>query len=260
MSGYLQRLVLDAMRPGESTSLRSIKPVLGSVFSASRLPVFPEAVQKPEAFEQRDAFEQTEEHVLPRARTEDIAPEPTPVAPGIPVQTTPSTRQRVPDRRDSMAISQRGGSFQPLVATERPASIEKPGLPSADTSDETVRREEPVETFAKREAVDRAMPLPEEAKGLVPYTPLVAGMRRASETAFLNSFETFISGSKRTNKGHPSSRSELPAREPDEVQIHIGRIEVLAVPQAQAGRPAAKPARKSVNLDEYLKRGDKRGG
>ncbi len=89
------------------------------------------------------------------------------------------------------------------------------------------------------------MPLPEEAKGLVPYTPLVAGDAPSFRNGFLNSFETFISGSKRTNKEHPSSRSELPAREPDEVQIHIGRIEVLAVPQAQAGRPAAKPARKS---------------
>lgn len=46
-------------------------------------------------------------------------------------------------------------------------------------------------------------------------------------------------------------------RERDEIQIHIGRIEVTAVPQAPA-RPEAKPARKTLSLDEYLKRGDKR--
>ncbi len=42
-------------------------------------------------------------------------------------------------------------------------------------------------------------------------------------------------------------------REPDEIQIHIGRIEVTATPPAPA-RPAAKPMRKTPTLDDYLKR------
>jgi hypothetical protein len=42
----------------------------------------------------------------------------------------------------------------------------------------------------------------------------------------------------------------------DDIQIHIGRIEVVAVPPA-AARSAA-PARKSQTLDEYLKRRDGR--
>lgn len=42
-------------------------------------------------------------------------------------------------------------------------------------------------------------------------------------------------------------------REPEEIQIHIGRIEVTAAPPA-AARPAAVPNRKSPSLDEYLKR------
>lgn len=46
-----------------------------------------------------------------------------------------------------------------------------------------------------------------------------------------------------------------PNREPDEINIHIGRIEVTAVPPPAASpRPLSK-ARKSVSLDEYLKRG-----
>lgn len=44
----------------------------------------------------------------------------------------------------------------------------------------------------------------------------------------------------------------------EEIQIHIGRIEVLAVPQA-VPRPAAAPARKGLNLDEYLSRRNGRG-
>lgn len=44
------------------------------------------------------------------------------------------------------------------------------------------------------------------------------------------------------------------ARVSGDIQIHIGRIEVTAVPPP-VPRPAAPPARKSINLGEYLKRG-----
>jgi hypothetical protein len=50
-----------------------------------------------------------------------------------------------------------------------------------------------------------------------------------------------------------------PSREADEIQIHIGRIEVTAVPPAPA-RPALAPNRKSPSLDEYLKRRPGRAG
>jgi hypothetical protein len=56
-----------------------------------------------------------------------------------------------------------------------------------------------------------------------------------------------------------SALSSAPAsRGPDEIQINIGRIEVTAVTQA-APRPAP-PARKSLDLGEYLKRRDGRAG
>jgi len=44
----------------------------------------------------------------------------------------------------------------------------------------------------------------------------------------------------------------------DEIQINIGRIEVTAMPQSTP-RPAP-PARKSINLDEYLRRRNGRNG
>lgn len=55
----------------------------------------------------------------------------------------------------------------------------------------------------------------------------------------------------------PLPRAER-ADEPDEIQIHIGRIEVTAVPPPVATRPAVRPERRSVNLDDYLKQ--RRGG
>jgi len=53
-----------------------------------------------------------------------------------------------------------------------------------------------------------------------------------------------------------SHHSGLPHREPDEIQIHIGRIEVLAVPPAPAPSAALKPERGTPSLDEYLRRRD----
>jgi hypothetical protein len=49
-------------------------------------------------------------------------------------------------------------------------------------------------------------------------------------------------------------RSQDDAHVSGEIQIHIGRIEVTAVPPPLP-RPTALPARKSINLGEYLKRG-----
>ena len=41
---------------------------------------------------------------------------------------------------------------------------------------------------------------------------------------------------------------------PDEIQIHIGRIEITAVPPAPVARAAPPRTQRAVNLDEYLKR------
>ena len=50
-------------------------------------------------------------------------------------------------------------------------------------------------------------------------------------------------------------RDKAPEREPDAIEIHIGRIEVLTAPQQQEQRRPAPAPRKSLDLGEYLKRG-----
>jgi hypothetical protein len=65
------------------------------------------------------------------------------------------------------------------------------------------------------------------------------------------------SGRARTESRESMRRAGQATREPAEITINIGRIEVTAVPQP-AVRPAAVPARRSVSLDEYLKRGNGR--
>jgi hypothetical protein len=47
-------------------------------------------------------------------------------------------------------------------------------------------------------------------------------------------------------------RDRLP--EKDDIQIHIGRIEVTAIQPAAPRPPPAEPARRALSLDEYLKR------
>jgi hypothetical protein len=69
-------------------------------------------------------------------------------------------------------------------------------------------------------------------------------MQRADETA---------------GNGRLAHHLRPPSHEADEIQIHIGRIEVTAVPPVPA-RPAPVPNRKSPSLDEYLKRRPGRAG
>jgi len=63
----------------------------------------------------------------------------------------------------------------------------------------------------------------------------------------------------RASESEAARRFQPAQREADEIHIHIGRIEVAAVAQP-APRPAAAAARRSLNLDEYLRRGNGRPG
>jgi hypothetical protein len=69
------------------------------------------------------------------------------------------------------------------------------------------------------------------------------------------------SDSKALAYGAPGKEGTRPPRsvsqpQPDEIQIHIGRIEVIAVPAAPAQPALATTQRKTPSLDEYLQRRD----
>ncbi len=98
------------------------------------------------------------------------------------------------------------------------------------------------------------------------FTPLVAASVSASTAisgpAGNNGPQSRLSSRRDTPPSvptTPSRRSIAPAVKPqrnqaassDDIQIHIGRIEVIAVPPP-APRPVPAPARKSLSLDEYL--------
>jgi hypothetical protein len=71
-------------------------------------------------------------------------------------------------------------------------------------------------------------------------------------------FKSAVGSARPIQKRDPALSNAAQAQT-DDIQIHIGRIEVLAVSQP-ASRPAPPPARKGLSLDEYLRRRNGRAG
>ena len=91
-----------------------------------------------------------------------------------------------------------------------------------------------------------------------PYQPLIAASQPPpSRLQPRESFPTAASARIATSEA--AGRAQSAQREADEIHIHIGRIEVAAAAQP-APRPTAAAARRSLNLDEYLRRGNGRRG
>jgi hypothetical protein len=70
-----------------------------------------------------------------------------------------------------------------------------------------------------------------------------------------DAFASTVSAPRAATARAPGVRRDIETQ-PDDIQIHIGRIEVIAVPPA-APRPSKAPDR-SLSLDTYLSRRDRR--
>jgi hypothetical protein len=136
--------------------------------------------------------------------------------------------------RHEERIDAQRAPFRPLLAAAESESAESSWYNAAD-GERQVRSGDGLEREDSAPESSFEPLLPRESR-----SPLaVSGVRRAKSDAFQRS---------------------IPAeREPDRVEIHIGRIEVTAVPQ-EAPRPAPTRPRKSLDLGEYLKRRDGRTG
>jgi hypothetical protein len=87
--------------------------------------------------------------------------------------------------------------------------------------------------------------------GLVPAVASLSPKVRSTTAA---PFEPRTNGNPRPSP----RRAETNHQKPDEIQIHIGRIEVIAAPPPTARPPAPSSRRGSQSLDEYLRRRDRR--
>ncbi|HEX4004736.1 MAG TPA: hypothetical protein VHX60_01045 [Acidobacteriaceae bacterium] len=243
MSGYLQRLASAATHPA-----RAIHPVVRSVFAP---PVRQPAMDSPEEFsveawtrEPADRASHGETHfeaplVKAPSELEHIAPHmqtgsrsATPIDPVAPAQS-----RRAPSR------------------TAEPAGPE--ARSGGDADRDQTQSSEP-----------RRMSSPESSSDADDFHPLV----RVAPPVWQSTPESPLSREVRDlrnaaasqgnrNPGNPRQTATAPAqREPDEIQIHIGRIEVTAVPPPAAQRPTPRDQHKSVSLDDYLRRRNGRNG
>ena len=270
MSNFLQRVAATVAQPQAQLTPR-LHPMIGSIFAPTNLRA-------------ADSFpvQQTETMAPGLASHFDSAP-----APGFAQrQDASSTIVRPPIDAD-------GGFFRSnsqinheqlfprslehssapmeLTAADRPSlaarfAPETPKLRPFTHSDE----------FAGPSYSESNSPGEQDAQGSNPARPSQSA--NASQSAAPNTYQPLVAQTQPTTTQMQSlaaaanaarnARAEtarraasIVQREADEIHIHIGRIEVAAIaanPQP-AQRPQA-PARRSLNLDEYLRRGNGRSG
>lgn len=127
-----------------------------------------------------------------------------------------------------------------------------PLLPAKDSDERQERAPKP-----RREITVAAPPAQKiegRAEEIAQRAPVTKQISRKLAAPTTTIFTTGADGNERmgTHRGSPT-RSE-----PDEIQIHIGRIEVVAVPPAPAPPASPKPQRHTPSLDEYLRRRDRK--
>jgi hypothetical protein len=98
---------------------------------------------------------------------------------------------------------------------------------------------------------------PSSPASLVPNSPTSETTMRELQSREARS--PYPAETRRVRSASPFAATAGSMRGSDEIQINIGRIELTAVPQPAPSRAAAPP-RKSINLEEYLRRRNGRNG
>jgi hypothetical protein len=246
VSGYLRRLVTSAMRPK-----RAIHPVVGSVHAVPRSSAEVASVTLEEIAE--SAWPGESHHAV-RAHVDDVEA-------SLLAQSSGQTgSSRV---EDELAVGDRPRNRDPRstsgssVHEPREISIRRDLESDSETSVRLSLRERKAtssESIEITKFVDTPL-VPTWASGRDVGDPLASGAIHPSTVPAPGQLRPHASASR--SPARPAQLADA-GQKPDEIQIHIGRIEVTAVPPPAPARPAAKPERRSVNLNEYLKQ--RRGG
>jgi hypothetical protein len=248
VSGYLQRLAGNVLNPGVA-----IHPIVGSIFAAPKPGVPIESLG-------------TEESLSPGKGPGDIRE----FVPQVTVASPRDIRRRTAvntiehEQPSSLAATSAGntrshavvddnerGQPSSLVATPEPGAgsvlaigprtrNEMLGTTSSKGAHEGDPQLEPAASVRETEIIS--------AKRL--YAPLIIGVFPPP-----NPSAAAVGYVKKSNTDYQPF--ELP-RATDDIEIHIGRIEVTALQAAPARVTPAKPQRRGPSLEEYLKRRDGR--
>jgi len=218
MSGYLQRLARSVSHPAET-----IHPMLGSVYSPASYRSTDESLEQNVTVGSLDAGSRPErgEQVAETRQKTTLLP---------PVQLTGPSPVGAAEYAHPESPPSEQPSYAPLLSA---------------APNQTPRQEVTPETaIASRQ---------DESSGDRTYAPLMIQppLRPAALTP--PSEQPAAAASRSAERSSPRQAEH----EPDEIQIHIGRIEVTAVQQAPARAPL-KTLHKGQSLDEYLKRRDRR--
>jgi hypothetical protein len=267
MSGYLQRVTASAVR-----SQPRVHPFVESIFPASRR-------EEPQAFVfQANTQPGTQMAEVPSTKaftpvmpsnqpapdsalSSDTAhprPDPRPKLNPVESVSTPATEPPALSTPGSVAfpvatISADGNVFQPLLphpgqrAQESNTSL--PALPATPAPGSAVRSSSSSRAWIYESIVPQGVPMP-SASAQGPRPAETAKQDLPGRTPHINSHRAAAPNA-------PVRRA--PQSQTDEIQIHIGRIEVIAVPPP-APRAVPAPARKALSLDEYLGRNGGRAG
>jgi hypothetical protein len=276
MSGFLQRITGSAIR--RQTNLH---PLVAPVYAAARRDeapalTFPEETQTVAATPREGPAGSTQtpdSHIFHKASFQP------PLANSAPLESTQeaAAAKHAGQRGDSSSnensiLSLLGNrAFQPLLA-RLPDSPQESGAVSESPS-EGVSAE-----FAARENTgyesSRSSKSASDSKAEAPaaprpwdYEPLIAsgapmpsrsvaeaqGPQPSEPVRFPSELEATSrrASARQTVSSSNASQMRSPIQAED-IQIHIGRIEVIAVPPPSA-RPAAAPVRRGQSLDEYLR-------
>jgi hypothetical protein len=213
MTGFLRRLASGVLH-----SERAIHPAVGSMWSAQRV---------------AEAIESSGENLVPPTRHADD-PAPWMIQPIRDAMRGDAPHRAEPPTESRRNVAETAG-FKPLVPLSQPNAASRtpdfardheafvptgPGAPR-----------EPAHSQPALHAQSSFLPI---ATSRIPAAPSPAGREAAPLS-------------------RPSQGAQPPASEHDAIEIHIGRIEVLAAPPPPA-QPAPRPARKSLDLGEYLRR------
>jgi hypothetical protein len=291
MKGYLQRLALGVMEP-----VAVIRPLVGSVFSAPNhagvrqsLPlgesVFSSSRAKPAQLDPQEGSEDLS--VADRQKPMPPAPgllysrvpepEYTPLmskAAGL-QNNSPTNQWRSTPTKNSSPVQE---AAKPGEDGLRAKTVPEPGAlseprqqhdgekavygPIMTEDDGHSERQQTISPRANSFPADtrdqeQRNPLWRVQDNLQIYKPIMTegGNRSGARQTIPPPANSFPADRPKPENLLSSSRAI--AREPDEIEIHIGRIEVTAVQQTSAA-PVAKPARKGLSLDEYLRRANGR--
>lgn len=253
MNGFLQRLVMSTRNP-----TFSIHPIVGSFYSIQHRGQAPESTPEPN-------IQRTEKLApLPIAKRAPDAAESEEVRSQLLMPPISDVRRGIRKIPDSSPAAQPPHRMPPTSLTNPKIREDQLGLTDRTLNSVIERLLDPV-----RKPEERALePVPQT-------TPEMDQSHRVSEDRGSESITRSLNQAGRNlapvdrsislgtqigrkREAYVSNRLEASRKEPDEIQIHIGRIEVTAVPPAPVIATPPQPRHSVPSLDEYLQRHGRR--